>query len=121
MIYLQFWVDFMNNVVRTKAPHFVDLGLLSINALDEVNIFGTPPIRIIRPKYGPNWSVPDHVFGEATAVETSTTRPEQYYSFFFFFWAVLHDPIECSLLGGDIPSQNSGYKVTRLCSSIMLS
>ena len=40
---------------------------------------------------------------------------------FFFFWSVLRDPIACSLLGVDILSQNSGYKVTRLCPSIMLS
>ena len=38
----------------------------------------------------------------------------------FFFWAGIHDPIECSFLGGGIPSQNSGYKVTRLCPYIML-
>ena len=41
--------------------------------------------------------------------------------FFFFFWDGLRDPISCSLLGGGIPSQNSGYKVTRLCPSSMLS
>ena len=40
---------------------------------------------------------------------------------FFFFWYGLRDPIACSLLGGGIPSQNSDYKVTRLCLSIILS
>ena len=40
---------------------------------------------------------------------------------FFFFWAVLHDPIVCSLLVCGIPAQNSGYKVTRLFPSSMLS
>ena len=34
---------------------------------------------------------------------------------FFFSWSGLRDYIACSLLGGIIPSQNSGYKVTRLC------
>ena len=35
--------------------------------------------------------------------------------FFLFFWASLRDPIACSLLVGGILSQNSGYKITRLC------
>ena len=39
-----------------------------------------------------------------------------YLSFsFYFFWSGLRDSIACSLLGGIIPSQNSGYTVTRLC------
>ena len=35
----------------------------------------------------------------------------------FLFWSGLRDPIACSLLGGGIPNQNSGYKSTRLCPS----
>ena len=35
--------------------------------------------------------------------------------FFFFFCAGLCDPISWSFLGGVIPSQNSGYKITRIC------
>ena len=31
-----------------------------------------------------------------------------------FFWSVIRDYIACSLLGGIIPSQNSGYTVTRI-------
>ena len=43
-------------------------------------------------------------------------------AFFFLFllWAGLRDPIECALLDGGIPSQNSGYKSTRLCPSLCL-
>ena len=36
---------------------------------------------------------------------------------FFLSWSGLCDPIACSLLGGGIATQNSGYKVTRLCPS----
>ena len=36
---------------------------------------------------------------------------------YFFFWTDLRGPIACSLLGGAIPTQNSGYGVTRLCPS----
>ena len=38
--------------------------------------------------------------------------------FFFFFWAGIRDPISCSLLGGGIPSQNSGNNITRVCPSL---
>ena len=41
-------------------------------------------------------------------------------TFFFFFRVGLHDPIACSLLGSGIPSQNSGYKSTRLYPSFSL-
>ena len=41
--------------------------------------------------------------------------------FFFFLWAGLRDPIARSLLGGAVPSQNSGYKFTRLCPSYYVS
>ena len=34
-----------------------------------------------------------------------------------FFWSGLHDHIACSLLGGGIPTQNSGYRDTRICPS----
>ena len=33
---------------------------------------------------------------------------------FYFFWSVLRDPIACSILGGGIPTHNSGYKSIRL-------
>ena len=32
----------------------------------------------------------------------------------------LHDPIACSILGGGIPSQNSGYESTRICPLVYL-
>ena len=38
--------------------------------------------------------------------------------FFFFLLSGLCCPIACSLLGGRIPSHNSGYKITRLCPSL---
>ena len=37
--------------------------------------------------------------------------------FFFFFSTGLRDPIACSIVGCGIPTQNSGYKSTRLCPS----
>ena len=37
------------------------------------------------------------------------------HSFLYLFWSGLCYPLECSLLGDIIPSQNRGYTVTRLC------
>ena len=74
-------MDFTSNTVRNEAPTFVNLGLLSVNASDEFNTFGTPATRVRRPTDGPHWSVPDLVFGEATAVGMSWTRSELDYSY----------------------------------------
>ena len=41
--------------------------------------------------------------------------------FFFFFWDGLRDTISCSFWGGGIPSQNSGYKITRIYPSTSIS
>ena len=35
-------MDFTSNAIGTKAPNFVNLGLLAVNALDEFNTCGTP-------------------------------------------------------------------------------
>ena len=48
---------------------------------------------------------------KSNQVLPANLRPYMYYS---FFWTGLNDPIACSLLGGGSPSQNSGYKITRL-------
>ena len=80
-LYLQYWVDFASNAVRTKAPHFVYLGLLTVNASNEVNIFGTPDTKTRRHTDGNHWYATDHVFGKATAVGMSATRSELDYSY----------------------------------------
>ena len=57
------------------------LGLLAVNAPDELNTFDNPTPRVRRPKDVSHWSAPDHVFGEVTAVGMSGTRSEQNYSY----------------------------------------
>ena len=74
-------MEFASNVVQTKAPQFVDLGLPAVNISDEFSILGTPVTRIIRPTDGSHWSAPDHVFGEETVVGMSAARLDQYYSY----------------------------------------
>ena len=74
-------MEFTINAVRTKAPNFVNLGILAVNASDEFNNFGTPATIFRGPTDGPHWSAPDHVFGEATAVGMSGKRSELDYSY----------------------------------------
>ena len=49
-------MDFASNTVGTEANVFVDLGLLSVNTLDEFNTFGPPTTRIRRTTDGTYWS-----------------------------------------------------------------
>ena len=67
-------MDFTSNAVGTEAPNFLNLGLPAVNASDEFNTFGTPTTRFRRPLDVNHWYVPDHVFGEVTAVGMSETR-----------------------------------------------
>ena len=55
----------------------MDLGLLPVNTLNELGILGTTATRIIRPMDGSHWSVPDHLFGRATAAGISVARSDQ--------------------------------------------
>ena len=71
----------MSDVVQTEAPQFVNLGLPAINTLNEVGILITPAARIQRPKDVFHWSVPDHVFGESSAVGTSVAKSDHGYSY----------------------------------------
>ena len=74
-------MDFASNVVQTKAPQFVDLGLPDVNTSDEFSILGTPATRIRSPTDRSHWSVMDHVFGEAKAVGMSAARSDRDYSY----------------------------------------
>ena len=56
------------DTVQTQTPQFMDLGFLNINSLDEISGLSTPAKRIRRPTDCANWSAPDHIFGEVTAV-----------------------------------------------------
>ena len=84
-IYLLYRMKFSINVVQTEAPQFMDLGLPAVNALNELDIFGTPATRIIISTDESHWSAPDLVFGEATVVGLSEARSDQNYSYKTFF------------------------------------
>ena len=59
----------------------MDLGIPAINTLDESVFLGTPDTRIQKLTDGSHCTVPDHVFGEATAVEMRVARSDQDYSY----------------------------------------
>ena len=73
-------MSFVNNPVQTQDPHFMDLGLLAINTLNEIVVLGTPDTMIQRPTDRFHWSAPDHVFSEATAVRMSAAKSDHNYN-----------------------------------------
>ena len=68
-IYLRFRMNFTSNAVGTKAPNFVNLGILSVNPSDEFNTFVTPTTIIRRTTDGPHWSVIDHILEKLQRLE----------------------------------------------------
>ena len=56
-------MNFTHNDVGTESPNFMNLGILAVNALDELGYFGTPNTRVGSPTDRYNWSAPVHVFG----------------------------------------------------------
>ena len=74
-------MNFANDTVQTQAPHFIDLGLPEINTFNKSSVLGTHATRNKRPMYGPHWSAPYHVFGEATEVAMSAAKLDNDYSY----------------------------------------
>ena len=73
-LYLCCRTNFADNVVQTKTPQFMNMGFLTINALDKNGGLSNPATSIQRSMDGSHWSAPDHVFGEATDVGMSESR-----------------------------------------------
>ena len=73
-------VDFTSNTFRKESPDLKNLGILAVNASDELRSFGTPATIFGRLTDGFNWSAWGNVFGEVTEVGMSGTRSEQNYS-----------------------------------------
>ena len=66
-IYTRFRMNTTVDPVQTQTPQFVDLGLYTINALDEGSSISTPATKIRRPTDGDHRSSPNHIFSETTA------------------------------------------------------
>ena len=74
-------INFANRPVQNQAPHFVNMGITAINTLNEKSVLSTPNNRIWRSTDGYHWSVPDHVFGETTAVRMNAEKSDYDYIF----------------------------------------
>ena len=75
-LYSRCRMNFLDDILQTEAPQFVDLGLLAINKLNESGVLGTTVTRIQKSMYGFHWTDPDHVFGKAKAVGMSVARSD---------------------------------------------
>ena len=73
-------INFANDPVQNQAPHFKDMVLPAINIVNESGFLGTPDTSIRRPTDGSNWSVVDHVVGEATAVGMGAAKSDHGYN-----------------------------------------
>ena len=80
-LYLRCRMNFANNPFQTQAPDFIDLGILTINKLNKIDVLGTPATSIQCPTDGSHLSAPDHVFGEATAEGMSAEKSYHNYNY----------------------------------------
>ena len=89
-LYLRCRMNFAADVFQTQAPQFMNLGLLTINTLDESGFLVPPATRIRRPTNGSHWSDLDLIFGEATAVGMSAAKSYHDYNYKtdFVIWSV---------------------------------
>ena len=80
-LYLRCRMKLAADVVQTQTPQLMDLGLPTIKILDERGVLGTPDTRIWRPTDGSCRSVPNNIFGQATAVEMSAAKSNHDYNY----------------------------------------
>ena len=80
-IYLLCRIKSAADTVQTQTPQFIDMGLSTINTLNESSGLRNPLIRIRRPTDGSDWSMPDHVFGEVIVVGISEAKSDHEYHY----------------------------------------
>ena len=80
-LYLRCRKNFATDTVQTQIQQVMDLGLSTINTLDDSSGFGNTATRIRRPTDGSHWIAPDHVFGEAIAVGMSEAKSDHDYNY----------------------------------------
>ena len=71
----------------------MDMGLLTINTLNEIGFLGNPDTGIQRPTDRSHWMAPDHVFCEVTAVGMITKNSDYYciYKTDFEIWRKIEE------------------------------
>ena len=64
--------------INSVTQQFVELGLSTVDALDKGAGLWNPATRVGRPMDVDHWSVPDHIFGETTAVGDAVSAKSDY-------------------------------------------
>ena len=80
-LYLLCKMKFANALIKTQAPHFMDMGFLFINILNESGVLGTTVTRIQGPTFTYHWSEAYYVFGEATEDGISAAKSEHTFNY----------------------------------------
>ena len=80
-LYKRCRTNFAADPVQIQTPQLVDLGISTINALDEVSGISTPATRTQRPTDGAHWSVTNHIFGETAEVGVSEAKSVYDYNY----------------------------------------
>ena len=80
-LYLRCRTNFANDTLQSQAPHFMNMGILAINILNESGVYGTPSTRILRLTDVYHLSAPYNVFGESTAVGISVAKSDHNYNY----------------------------------------
>ena len=73
-------VNLTCDTVLTKIPNFVNPGISSVHASDELGSVFIPTTRIRRPTYGSNWILTGHSIGEVIADRVNRTGSDQNYN-----------------------------------------
>ena len=84
-IYTHCRMDLTEDPVQTQTPQFVDLGLPTINSLDEGSGISTPPNIIRRPMDGSHWSTPNNTFGETKSIGLIEAKFDYEYNYKTYF------------------------------------
>ena len=74
-------MNFGSDTVLSEGSKFMDLGLLSVNTMDEIGSLFVPTTRIRRLTDRFNWISPGHDISEATSDRASGTKAKNYYNF----------------------------------------
>ena len=74
-------INFVADPVQTQTTQLMDIGLETINELDEISGINKPATRILRPAKGSHRSTPNHVLGETTSVGVSEANSDYNYNY----------------------------------------
>ena len=78
-------MNLTEDTVQTHTPQFVDLGLSTINALDEGSGISTPATRILSPTDGAHWGAPTNILVETTSIGVSKAKSDYDYNYKIYF------------------------------------